>query len=273
MPTSEPCLTIVREKVKPERDTNTFSKNAREKWWQYERRRPELYSAIANIKQMLVIPRYTKYMVCVWKPTNIICSENTCVIASDSDAVYAILHSTFHEEWARKESSSLGETLRYTPTKCFETFPFPNDEKELYTIAKHYDKLRRSIAITFQEGLTNIYNRFHDSEETAEDIMQLRALHKEMDEAVSRAYGWNDLELAHGFHETKQGVRYTISEPARREVLGRLLKLNHERYAEEEAMGLHEKGKGKGKKSDGKRKGNGGNSNRVGGVQGELVFE
>ena len=96
-----------------------------------------------------------------------------------------------------------------------------------------------------------------------------------MDEAVARAYGWDDLDLGHGFHETKQGVRYTISEEARREVLGRLLKLNHERYAEEEAMGLHEKGagKGKGKKGGGKRNGNGGNSNRVSGEQGELVFE
>jgi hypothetical protein len=63
-----------------------------------------------------------------------------------------------------------------------------------------------------------------------------------MDEAVAKAYGWDDLDLGHGFHETKQGMRYTISEAARREVLGRLLKLNHERYAEEVAMGLHEKG-------------------------------
>ena len=34
-------------------------------------------------------------------------------------------------------------------------------------------------------------------------------------------------KLGHGFHDTKQGVRFTISEPARREVLQRLLKLNH----------------------------------------------
>ena len=102
-----------------------------------------------------------------------------------------------------------------------------------------------------QEGLTKTYNRFHDPQETAEDIVQLRELHKEMDEAVAKAYGWDDLDLGHGFHETKQGLRYTISEEARREVLGRLLKLNHERYAEEVAMGLHEKGakKGKGKQA------------------------
>src|SRR5437763_16473512 len=94
---------------------------------------------------------------------------------------------------------------------------------------------------------------------------------KEIDEAVARAYGWDDLELGHGFHETKQGVRYTISEGARREVLGRLLKLNHERYAEEVAMGLHEKGAKKGKgKWRSKRSGKGKDGVEQ---QGELVFE
>ena len=47
--------------------------------------------------------------------------------------------------------------------------------------------------------------------------------------------------LDHGFHETKQGIRYTISETARREILDRLLELNHQRYAEELADGLHDK--------------------------------
>ena len=58
-----------------------------------------------------------------------------------------------------------------------------------------------------------------------------------MDKAVAAAYGWGDLDLGRGFHETKQGVRFTIGEAARREVLGRLLKLNHERYAEEVSKG------------------------------------
>jgi hypothetical protein len=64
-----------------------------------------------------------------------------------------------------------------------------------------------------------------------------------MDQAVATAYGWNDLDLGHGFHETKLGMRYTISESARRIVLDRLLALNHERYAEEVKAGLHEKKK------------------------------
>jgi hypothetical protein len=57
------------------------------------------------------------------------------------------------------------------------------------------------------------------------------------------------LNLDHGFHQTKQGIRFTISEAARREVLQRLLQLNHERYAEEVAQGLHDKQKTKGPKA------------------------
>ncbi len=126
-----------------------------------------------------------------------------------------------------------------------------------------------------QEGLTKTYNRFHDLQEMAGDIVQLRALHKEMDEAVAQAYGWDDLALGHGFHETKQGLRYTISEEARREVLDRLLQLNHERYAEEVALGLHDKGAKKGKgKGKGKLASNGSGVRDEGeGVQGKLAFE
>ena len=94
-----------------------------------------------------------------------------------------------------------------------------------------------------QEGLTTTYNRFHNPEETAADITHLRQLHVEMDNAVAAAYGWQDLDLGHGFHETAQGIRYTISEAARRQVLTRLLQLNHQRYEEEVRLGLHEKKK------------------------------
>ena len=103
------------------------------------------------------------------------------------------------------------------------------------------------------KGLTQTYNRFHDPGESLADIQALRDLHVEMDKAAATAYGWSDLKLDHGFHGTKQGTRFTISESARREVLACLLKLNHERYAEEVAQGLHDK-KGKPKATGRTRK-------------------
>ncbi len=241
------CLNIIREKVKPERDKNN-RKIRRERWWQYAERASALYATIADMKRVLVVPRVSKYMICSWEPTGIVCSEATCVIASESDATFALIQCTFHGDWARANGSSLRNDQRYTPTDCFETFPFPTNMSNLNNIGERYNTHRQSIMLTRQEGLTKTYNRFHNPDEHEPDIVKLRELHKEMDEAVAHTYGWDDLELGHGFHETKQGLRYTISEEARREVLDRLLKLNHERYTEEVALGLHEKGAKKGKK-------------------------
>ena len=158
----------------------------------------------------------------------------------------------------------MGATIRYTRTDVFETFPFPLIEL-LQRVGADYHSLRCHIMRERNEGLTINYNRFHDPAAQSPDIVQLRAFHVEMDRAVALAYGWPllvdgqvvqppadstfnpppssfpPLDLGHSFHETKQGIRYTLSEPARREVLDRLLALNHQRHAEELAAGLHEK--------------------------------
>ncbi len=71
-------------------------------------------------------------------------------------------------------------------------------------------------------------------------ILQLRALHRELDEAVLAAYGWaGQISLGHDFHEVEtlpenDRIRYTLSTGARKEVLRRLLTLNHERAAQEQ---------------------------------------
>ena len=65
-------------------------------------------------------------------------------------------------------------------------------------------------------------------------MLELRRLHVALDVAVRAAYGWQDLDLDHDFHEVEtlpenDRVRYTISPAARREVLKRLLAANHAR--------------------------------------------
>ena len=65
-----------------------------------------------------------------------------------------------------------------------------------------------------------------------------------MDQAVLDAYGWNDIKLRHDFYEVdylpeNDRVRYTINPDARKEVLKRLLELNHTIYEEEIKQGLH----------------------------------
>ncbi|HTE69946.1 MAG TPA: hypothetical protein VK942_14495, partial [Actinomycetes bacterium] len=88
------------------------------------------------------------------------------------------------------------------------------------------------------EGLTKTYNRVHNPDERAEDIVELRRLHVELDHAVAVAYGWDDLLMDHDSHDTRQGVRYTLGRATRTELLDRLLELNHERAAAEAAAGL-----------------------------------
>lgn len=132
-----------------------------------------------------------------------------------------------------------GSTLEtrpyYIPSSCFETFPFPAILTSLGSIGERYHSHRGDIMSARREGLTAIYNRFHSRHEVSHDIAALRTLHIEMDHAAAAAYGWTDLDLDHGFHQTKQGIRYTISEASRRTVLDRLLALNHERYAAEQS--------------------------------------
>jgi hypothetical protein len=144
--------------------------------------------------------------------------------------------------WARSRGSSLKGDSRYTTTDCFENFPLPLLSSSAEQIGEDYHKFRRQVMISRREGLTKIYNRFHDPNEKLVEIAKLRALSVEMDQAVASTYGWSDLALDHGLHSTRQGARFTISEPARSAVLDRLLALNHERYEGEVRAGLHEKG-------------------------------
>jgi hypothetical protein len=110
------------------------------------------------------------------------------------------------------------------------TFPFPTETRYLEDIGRKYYSVRGALMGVKGIGLTKLYNAFHANDP---DLRELRELHVELDRAVAAAYGWT-FGLGHGFHETKQGVRFTISPQARAKVLDLLLALNHERYAAEQ---------------------------------------
>ncbi|MEO6326745.1 MAG: type IIL restriction-modification enzyme MmeI [Thermoanaerobaculia bacterium] len=240
-------MRIVREKVKPERervnDKGEFvlRKPLPQRWWLHGEKRPGLYAAIATLERVLVVSRVSKYFAVAFAPAGWVYNERLNVFSWAMNAGLAFLQNAFHEEWMLCYGSTLETRPMYAPSDCFETFPFPRDASALEDIGSRYDVHRLSIMRGRQEGLTKTYNRFHDVDETSEDIRTLRSLHVEMDEQIAKAYGWDDLNLGHGFHETKQGVRFTLSEIARIESLDRLVQLNHERYAEEVRQGLPEK--------------------------------
>lgn len=76
-------------------------------------------------------------------------------------------------------------------------------------------------------GITKLYGAYHDPAARTPSDEQLRLLHQALDVAVLAAYGWDDVDLDHGFHETRYGLFFAPSDTARFELLMRLLELNH----------------------------------------------
>lgn len=235
------CLEIVQNLVRPERTRMNekgdyvLRKPLPQKWWIYADKRPALYRAIQGMKRILFHSFTGKYVVFNFVPTGQVFAGPHNVFAFDQDEYFAVLQSSFHNSWVWEYCSTMEARIRYANGDLFDTFPFPRHVTVLRSIGLLYQRFRQDIMEKQRVGLTGLYNAFHDSTDASASIVELRRLHVEMDQAVATSYGWIDLDLDHDFHETKQGIRYTISEAARREILNRLLALNHQRHAEEEA--------------------------------------
>jgi hypothetical protein len=230
--------------VRPERATVNREAH-RKRWWQFGETRPALRRAIATLDRVIVLALTSKVVQPVFQPNGIVYSHAVAVFAYDDDAHFGLLSSGLHWWWAVTRASTMRTDIRYTPTDCFETFPQPELTKRVGIVGGELSTYRSAVLLDRQEGLTKTYNRIHDPDEQADDIARLRELHVQLDYAVRDAYGWSDLDLGHGFHDTKFGTRFTFSAVPRQEVLDRLLELNHERYAEEVRQGLHGKPKAK----------------------------
>jgi hypothetical protein len=243
------CLGIVAEKVRPERQRRkpngefVLRRPLPQRWWRYADRRPELYATIAGLRRLLVTAEVSKHASVAFAPATLVFSHMLIVFSLAEFSELALLQSSIHEIWARAHGSTLETRFRYTPSDCFDTFPFPTSLPTLEPAGRRYDSERNSVMLATSTGLTKIYNRFHDPGVAASDIQTLRELHVELDNAVVAAYSWTDLDLSHGFHETRQGLRFGISDSARQEILARLLALNHERYTDEVRRGLHRHGR------------------------------
>jgi hypothetical protein len=232
----------VERLVKPERAKSNDPRR-RDIWWRFTRPAPELYRAIAPLDRCIAVARVSKTVMPVFVPTGIVLNEKVVAFAFDGDDHFGLLSSTVHREWALSHSSTLRTDTQYTPSDCFETFAQPTLTDDVATLGGALHAHRSALMLDRQEGLTKTYNRVHDPDEASDDIVRLREIHAQLDHAVRDAYGWGDLDLGHGFHDTRFGTRYTFEPVARQEVLDRLLELNHARYADEVRRGLHDKKK------------------------------
>lgn len=230
MPESEASLfelpyRYVLENVKSERQKNN-REAYRLNWWIYGEARPGLRLAIQNKSRFIATLLTSKYRLFVWLPASVIPDQALIAITVDDDITFGILHSRFHEVWALRLGTSLEDRPRYTPTTCFETFPFPEGltPKSLQDSNSHGHTIA-AAAIRLNELRENWLNPpewvdwiITPEEEKAgypkravakagfEAELKKRTLtnlynqrpawldnaHKTLDAAVAQAYGWTD---------------------------------------------------------------------------------
>ena len=221
------CLSILRATVKEKRGATKYSDSTRDKWWQFERLRADLYKEISPLSKVLVTGRVSAYHFIGIVPNNQLFSDRLVVFASDQAFLFGALSSTIHDVWAHRPGQTTHETRpTYFHKGAFQTFPFPESSERLDLMCGRFSEDRGALLKDGRLGLRTLYERLHDSSIEDDSARYFRALQIELDETVSAAYGWS-FDLAHDFYETNQGQRFTISPAAKQQVLDRLLRLNH----------------------------------------------
>jgi len=196
---------IVEERVKPERmnlGSNPDAVNRKRNWWLWGRYTPALFGTIRGLDRVLVCGQSSKLRSFVFLPNNMVYDQKLIVFAPGSLSQFAVMQSNLHVDWSSFMGSSIKDDPVYTPSDCFETFPFPDGwetNTSLEAIGQEYYEYRAQLMRESNKGLTTTYNRFHDPKERSPEVRRLRDLHAAMDRAVLAAYGWSDIETTCGF--------------------------------------------------------------------------
>lgn len=247
-------MAIVEQRVRPDRiklTRNAIGKKRAQYWWQYGSLAKDLYRKVSKLDRLLAISRVGQHAAITFLPTGMVYADSLIVFPFNSYTAFSVIQSRIHETWARFFGSSLKDDLRYNPSDCFETFPFPENwemQMDLESKGKMYYEFRAAMMIRRNEGLTTTYNRFHDPKERDSELAELRKLHLAMDRVVLDAYGWGDIFFDCDFlldyeideeewGKKKMPWRYRWPDEIRDEVLARLMALNAERAQEERLAG------------------------------------
>ena len=212
--------------VKPDRLQNRQRRRA-QRWWLHDAA-PGMRQALEGLPRYIATARVSKHRIFVFVDGDVLLDSAAVAFARADDYFFGVLQSRIHTTWATTMGSQLENRPRYTPTTCFETFPFPRpDDAQRAAIAdaaQRLDELRSNWlnpaetdllgkpVVTETERrrrtLTNLYNA---------NPTWLQNAHAALDAAVAHAYGWQpDLSDRH--------------------ILANLLALNAHRHAQEQAQ-------------------------------------
>jgi hypothetical protein len=197
----------------------------------------------------------------VWLDTAILPDCQLFAFPRADDYFFGVLHSRIHETWARAQGTQVREResgFRYTPTTCFETFPFPEpteaQREAIALAAAELDRLRsnwlnppewtREEVLTFPGSADGPWGRYVRDADAAGVGTVHYPRRAPLDEAAARKLAkrtltnlYNErptwLDLAHQKLDAAVFAAYGWpADLSDDELLARLLTLNHQRAAD-----------------------------------------
>ena len=253
---------LTRGRVLPARLKNKRAAY-RDRWWIHVEPRPAMRGALADMARYLATPRVTKHRLFVWLEEPTLADSQVIVFPFEDDFYFGLLQSRVHELWARSQGTQLREResgFRYTPTTCFETFPFPEPTEEqrdaIAAAARKLDRIRerwldppewvREEVLEFPGATDGPWARYvHDPDDRGIGTVRYPRLVPKNDEAaanlaqrtLTNLYNQRPQWLANAHQALDEAVAAAYGWPAdlpEDQVLERLLALNLERAGAED---------------------------------------
>ncbi len=215
----------VENNVKPVREKSN-DRQRRDRWWLFGRTNEDLRVAIRPLSRFITTVRHSKYRLFMWMDSRVSPDSALVVFARDDETVFGVLHSRIHEIWALRQGTAIGvgNDPRYTPTTCFETFPFPEGLTPNLPASAYADDPRAQRIADAARALVEARDRWLNPPEWTDRIPEvvpgypdriiakpgfetelkkrtltnlynarpawLDHLHRDLDTAVAAAYGW-----------------------------------------------------------------------------------
>ncbi|TAG26122.1 MAG: class I SAM-dependent DNA methyltransferase [Burkholderiales bacterium] len=199
------------DRVKPERDANR-DKDLREKWWLHRRNNEDMRRSLQGLPRYIATVMTAKHRIFQFLEGNILPDQKLVVIGLADSCNLGVLSSSAHVSLSQAMGGWLGvgNDPVYVKSRCFETFPFPDDDtgltpalrEKIASLAEQIDAHRkRQQAAHPALTLTGMYNvltalkegrALSAKEQTIHTqglVAVLKSLHDELDSAVLAAYG------------------------------------------------------------------------------------
>jgi len=201
---------IVEERVKPERDRisgdYSVAESRKQNWWLYGTYTPALYNAIEQLDHVAAASYTSFFFTPSILSSSLIFNKKVVVFAFDeTDPRFSVLSSTVHQSWVIQFGTTQGTGVTYSPRTCYQTFPMPSfspDEKVQSAISTALEMLaKRTDAMRLLGiGLTAFLGKVSSPYSMDKEIIEYRKLQVRLDRLVASLYGWDDIDMRHGFY-------------------------------------------------------------------------